>query len=58
MINPNHQFAVDANALLSRNPISAFDDAKLDGVISRTIIGGRTVDFDTPGNPANLISRP
>ena len=58
MVNLNRQFVVDANALLGRNPISAFDDAKLDGVISRTIIGGRTVDFDTPGNPANLISRP
>ncbi len=58
VINPNHQFVVDANALLSRNPISAFDGAKLDGVTSRTIIGGRTVDFDTPGNPENLISRP
>ena len=26
---------------LGRNPIIAFDGAKLDGVISRTIIGGR-----------------
>lgn len=58
VVNPNRQFVVDANALLSRNPISAFDGAKLDGVISHTIIGGRTVDFDTPGNPENLISRP
>lgn len=58
MVNPNCQFAVGANALLGRNPISAFDGAKLDGVISRTIIGGRTVDFDTPDNPENLISRP
>ena len=41
MVNPNRQFVVDANALLGRNPISAFDGVKLDGVISRTIIGGR-----------------
>lgn len=41
MVNPNRQFVVDANALLRRNPISAFDGVKLDGVISRTIIGGR-----------------
>lgn len=46
MVNPNRQFVVDANALLGRNPIIAFDGAKLDGVISRTIIGGQTVDFD------------
>lgn len=41
MVNPNRQVVVDANALLGRNPISAFDGTKLDGVISRTIIGGR-----------------
>lgn len=41
MVNPNRQVVVDANALLGRNPISAFDSTKLDGVISRTIIGGR-----------------
>ena len=41
MVNLTRQFVVDANALLGRNPISAFDGAKLDGVISRTIIGGR-----------------
>ncbi len=42
MVNLNCQFVVDANALLGRNPIIAvFDGAKLDGVISRTIIGGR-----------------
>lgn len=41
MVNPNRQFVVDANALLGRNPINAFDGVKLDGVISRTIIGGR-----------------
>lgn len=41
MVNPNRQFVVDANAFLGRNPIIAFDGAKLDGVISRTIIGGR-----------------
>ena len=41
MVNLNRQFVVDANALLGRNPIIAFDGAKLDGVISLTIIGGR-----------------
>lgn len=41
MVNLNRQFVVAANALLGRNPIIAFDGAKLDGVISRTIIGGR-----------------
>ena len=38
MVNPNRQFVVDANALLGRNPIIAFDGAKLDGVISLSLI--------------------
>ena len=58
MVNPNRQFVVDANALLGRNPISAFDGVKLDGVISPHDHWRQTVDFDMPGNPANLISRP
>ena len=41
MVNPNREVVVDANALLGSNPISEFDGTKLDGVISRTIIGGR-----------------
>lgn len=61
VIRPDERFTVHADELLSRNPISAFDGRVLDGVISRTMIGGVTVhadDFNEAGDPANLIRRP
>lgn len=61
VIRPDASFTVHADELLSRNPISAFDGRVLDGVIDRTMIGGKTVhadDFGVAGNPANLIRRP
>ncbi|MCH9276568.1 allantoinase AllB [Bifidobacterium amazonense] len=58
IIRPDDTFTVHADELLSRNPISAFDGAVLNGPISRTIIGGRTVDVNAAGDPSNLIRRP
>lgn len=61
VIRPDESFTVHADELLSRNPISAFDGRTLDGVISRTMIGGATVhpaDRSEAGEATNLIARP
>ena len=54
IIRPNERFTVHAEQLKSRNPISAFDGATLNGVVVRTFIGGHEPRIDE----RNLIRRP
>jgi allantoinase len=54
IIRPGERFTVDAAALKSRNPISAFDGMALNGVITRTFISGK----GTEARESNLIARP
>lgn len=54
ILRPNERFTVDAKQLKSRNPISAFDGAELNGVIVRTFVGGHSAS----ALESNLIERP
>jgi allantoinase len=54
MLRPDESFTVHASELLSRNPISAFDGATLDGIVERVLIGG----VEPAARPTNLITRP
>ncbi|KFJ03640.1 allantoinase AllB [Bifidobacterium subtile] len=54
VLRPDESFTVHASELLSRNPISAFDGATLDGIVGRVLIGG----VEPAARPSNLITRP
>lgn len=54
VIRPDERFVVHAAELKSRNPISAFDGMTLNGVITRTFVGGA----DAQARQDNLIVRP
>jgi allantoinase len=46
------------NRLLHKNPVSAFDGLRLNGVVKRTWLGGIPVSIEPPAHPrGRLISR-
>ena len=53
VLKPDESFTVHADQLASRNPISAFDGMNLDGVVVRTLIGGK----EPAPDPRHLIKR-
>jgi len=45
---PDEEFAVDAEQLHHKNPVSAYDGKTLAGVVRSTYVRGEKVDFDQP----------
>ncbi|GAB3567810.1 allantoinase AllB [Spelaeicoccus albus] len=44
----DHTLTVDAEALLHKNAVTPYDGLELSGVVQRTFVRGREVDFRTP----------
>jgi len=45
---PNQAYVVEATRLHHRNPLTPYEDKVLSGVVRRTFVHGREVDFETP----------
>lgn len=45
---PDQSLVVDAQQLRHKNPVTPYDGRELFGVVHRTLVGGRVVDFETP----------
>jgi allantoinase len=56
---PDATFTVQADELLHKNPVSAFDGRELRGVVRRTLLAGKPVDTGADATPnGKLLTRP
>ncbi|HIZ36451.1 MAG TPA: amidohydrolase family protein, partial [Candidatus Ruania gallistercoris] len=48
IVAPDEAFVVHADQLEHKNPITAYDQRTLSGVVRRTLLAGKDIDFDRP----------